>query len=81
MQTLTSINEVTTTASTAKRKEKKEQLTKAQKRRLISKTGACLSTVKYCVDLKSVSVDVSKELFWYIHNDTPGAVSDVIVML
>lgn len=35
---LTSSCEVTTQASTAKKKEKKEQLTKAQKRRIISRT-------------------------------------------
>ncbi|XP_008285993.1 RWD domain-containing protein 4 [Stegastes partitus] len=36
--TLTSTSEVTTPTSTAKKKEKKEQLTKAQKRRIINRT-------------------------------------------
>lgn len=36
--TLTSNSEVMTTPSTAKKKEKKEQLTKAQKRRIINRT-------------------------------------------
>ncbi|KAM9335263.1 RWD domain-containing protein 4 [Symphorus nematophorus] len=36
--TLTSNSEVTTATSTAKKKDKKEQLTKAQKRRMISRT-------------------------------------------
>ncbi|XP_040887126.1 RWD domain-containing protein 4 isoform X2 [Toxotes jaculatrix] len=36
--TLTSSNEATITCSTAKKKEKKEQLTKAQKRRIINRT-------------------------------------------
>ncbi|XP_061565742.1 RWD domain-containing protein 4 [Cololabis saira] len=36
--TLTSSSEVTTTALTGKKREKKEQLTKAQKRRIISRT-------------------------------------------
>ncbi|XP_028998899.1 RWD domain-containing protein 4 [Betta splendens] len=35
---LTSNNEVTTSGSTAKKREKKEQLTKAQKRRIINRT-------------------------------------------
>uniref|UniRef100_A0A3Q3KA44 RWD domain-containing protein n=1 Tax=Monopterus albus TaxID=43700 RepID=A0A3Q3KA44_MONAL len=55
--TLTSSNEATT-GSMAKKKEKKEQLTKAQKRRIINRTGTSvrhagwyIDIIRYCISI------------------------------